>query len=113
MAKQAELRIEDLPEAALDAAGAFHTDWTCRIREDLRGEREAFAVILPLASYDHDDWRRAAARDLARAYAPKRVNIVAGDDEAAITATLSYLAGAPGVTGQYLKTHGNSLGDRA
>jgi hypothetical protein len=57
-------------------------------------------IIFPSAPYDHRGWRLAAVQDLARAVAPGRVNAIAGDDEAAIAATLVYLEGAPGVTGQ-------------
>ncbi len=63
---------------------------------------------MPAAPYDHADWRRAVARDLARAYAPKRVNVVGGND---LAATLDYLAGAPGVTGQYLPLDGAGAAD--
>ncbi|MFN2100198.1 Rossmann fold domain-containing protein [Altererythrobacter sp. MF3-039] len=105
MAGQAELRIAELPDSALEAAGVFHSEWIDKIADALSAADEV-VIVMSDATYDHDDWRRSAARDLARANAPKRVNVVAGSDEAAIAATLSYLAGAPGVTGQYLKTHG-------
>ena len=96
------LRIEWLPEGALDAAAAFHADWLVRARDALANGCEALAIVVPPAPYDHSDWRRAAARDLARAAAPARVNIVAGDDDRAIGATIAFLESAPGITGQYL-----------
>lgn len=101
---QTELRIGDLPQGAIGAAGAFHSQWIGRIEDALGGACEALAIILPAAAHDHSDWRRAAARDLARAHAPRRVNIVSGDDPDRVSGTISYLAGAPGITGQYLQT---------
>jgi len=102
---QAVLVIDDLPPGALDAAVAFHSNWLLQVREAL--ERSSLAIVLPPAPYDHTDWRRAAARDLARMAAPVRVNLIGGGSEAARAATLAYLEGAPGVTGQYLALHGS------
>ncbi len=104
MAGQAELRITELPGSALEAAHAFHNDWLGEIRATLAGEDDALVIVLTPAGYDHRDWRKAIARDLARAHAPKRVNIVSGKDPVKLTGTLSYLAGAAGVTGQYFET---------
>ena len=106
---QAVLRIDALPDSALDAAATFHGEWRGRA-QSLLDQRDVLAVVLPPAPYDHADWRRAAARDLARA-APKRVNVIASDDERAITAALAYLTAAPGVTGQYLPLDGHGAGD--
>ena len=102
---QAELRIDSLPERPLDAAAAFHCTHLDRARERLSAGPDALAIVLPHAPTDHDDWRRALARDLGRAYAPQRVNVVGGSDEAAIVAMLAYLKDAPGITGQYLPLH--------
>ncbi len=107
---QAVLRIAELPGDALGAAAAFHGEWLPRVRALLADGAEALAVVLPGAAYDHNDWRRAAARDLARAAAPTRANIVAGDDSQAVAAILAYLERAPGVTGQYLRTAGDAAG---
>ena len=98
------LRVEGLPDGALDAAAAFHADWLPRARAllDPSPEGEAIVLIFPVARYDHRGWRLAAVQDLAREAAPKRVNAVAGDDERAIAATLAWLAQAPGTTGQLL-----------
>ena len=109
---QAVLRIDTLPTAALEAAAAFHARHVARATDAL-GEADALAIVLPPAPSNHDDWRRAAARDLARAHTPKRVNIVAGDDEAAIAATLDYLERAPGVTGHYLQVDGQGADNPA
>lgn len=100
---QAELHVSDLPEDALGAARAFYDRWLKQAEDLLADESTALAIVLPDAPYDHDDWRKAAARDLARAHAPKRVNVIAGEEGNALGATLEYLAGAEGVTGQYLK----------
>lgn len=105
---QTVLRIEHLPERALDAAAEFHVRWADQALDSLASGAEALAIVVPGAAYDHFDWRRAAVRDLARKIAPARVNMVAGDDEAALAATLAYLAAAPGVTGQLLAVGGLS-----
>lgn len=104
------MRIESLPADAPGAARSFLDDCLPRVAEELAGH-DALAIVLPTAPYDHDDWRRAAARDLARAHAPQRVNIVAGNDETAIAATLEYLAKAPGVTGQLLRVGSQDEGN--
>jgi hypothetical protein len=107
MRGQAVLTVSDLPESALDAAARFHRDYVNHVRLLAEGSVADVAVVLPAAPYDHADWRRAAAHDLARALAPVRVNLVAGSDQAAIAATLAYLTNAPGVTGHYLALHGD------
>lgn len=109
---QQSVWIEDLPESALEATEVFHSAWRERF-ETLLGKADDLAVILPGAPHDHLDWRKAAARDLARAHAPKRVNIVVGDDRSAIAAALAYLAAAPGVTGQVLPVDGAGAGNPA
>ncbi len=103
---QAVLRIEELPEEALEAAALFYAEHVPQAREMLATDAEALVVVLPMAPHDHAAWRRAAAQDLAREAAPKRINLVSGDSSDTITATLEYLAKAPGVTGQLLPTDG-------
>jgi len=98
---QAVLRVEGLPDGALDAAAAFHAEWLSRAREAL-AESDALALVFPGAAYDHRGWRLAAVQDLAREAAPKRVNGVVGDEERAVGTTLDWLAQAPGITGQLL-----------
>lgn len=110
---QAVLRIEGLPIGALDAAAEFHRIWLAQARDALRGEADSLVIVIPLAPTDHRDWRRGIARDLARELAPKRVNLVAGDDPDAIAATLEYLGRAPGVTGQLLPVSGQGAGNPA
>ncbi|WP_209347245.1 Rossmann fold domain-containing protein [Pontixanthobacter sp. CEM42] len=98
---QAVLPIKTLPDAALDAAQSFASDWLPAIRDHLSKD-EHLVVILPQAPYDHVDWRRAAVRDLARAYAPVRVNFITSGPDGAVDASVEYLSNAEGVTGQYL-----------
>jgi hypothetical protein len=95
---QAVLRIESLPEGALEAAAAFHAEWL----PAARALSENLVLVFPAARRDHRGWRLAAIQDLAREAAPRRVNGVAGDDERAVTAAIDWLAHAPGITGQLL-----------
>ena len=67
--------------------------------------RQAMRLHLEGGRRRYRDWRLALARDLAREAAPKRVNVVAGPEGEARTATLRFLSDAPGVTGQYLVCH--------
>jgi len=110
---QTVLRIDGLPSGALDAAVEFHHIWLPKIRATLSGEADSLALVLPSAPVDHRDWRRGVARDLARELAPKRINLIAGDDAAAIAAILGYLEHAPGVTGQLLPVDSHGAGIRA
>jgi hypothetical protein len=101
-----QLDVGPLPDNALDAAAAFMALHLDTVRAIL-GEPDCstLTIILPPAPYDHRDWRRAVARDLARGTAPKRVNIVAGRPGEARNAVLRFLADAFAVTGQYLVCH--------
>ena len=107
---QAVLRVEGLPEGALDAAEAFYEAWLPQARAALNPSRseEDLVIVFPSAPYDHRGWRLAAVQDLARESAPKRANGIVGDDNEAIAATLHWLASAPGVTGQLLAVDGKS-----
>ena len=98
---QAVVRVDSLPEGALDAAAAFHAEWLPRAREALAGS-DALVLVLPRAAYDHRGWRLAVVQELAREVAPKRVNGVVGDEERAVAPTLDWLAQAPAITGQLL-----------
>ena len=106
----AVLRIDALPAGALDAAGEFHATWIEQARALLQAEAASLAIVLPLAPYDHADWRRAAARDLGRAAAPARVNVIASDEPAAIASALTFLEGAPGISGLYLPLESEGAG---
>ena len=94
----------ELPESGIDASAAFARDHLEAARSIL-ADADCLAIVLPPAGPDHADWRRALARDLARAYAPKRTNVVAGEDTTNREALLTYLANAHGVTGHYLEAH--------
>ena len=99
----AVLQIAELPQAPLDAAMVFHAEHlsdACDVLED--DEAQLLIVQLPPAGKDHDDWRRALARDLARKYAPKRVNVISAAADETAEPLLAYLVDAPGVSGQYL-----------
>lgn len=89
-----------LPPDPLSAAAQFHAD----IAPLVAGGDAA--IIFAPAPHGHS-WRLAAVQDLARAAAPARVNGIVGQGEAAIAATLAFLAAAPGVTGQLLVLAGN------
>ncbi len=110
---QAVLRIESLPNGALEASAVFHAEWMDRALANCDSGVESVALVVSDAPYDHGDWRRAAVRDLARRLAPVRVNMLAGGDPAAIDAALAYLASAPGITGQLLHLAGTGSDGQA
>ena len=95
------VRVERLPGAALDAAAAFHAHWAQQVRDAAR-DSEFVIVVLDPAPFDHADWRRAAARDLARAHADNCINIVAGLEGAALARMVEFLGRAPAIPGQSL-----------
>ena len=96
------IEISALPTAPILAAEAFFRDHFPSISQQSSTKLLHFVLFLPPAETDHDDWRRAAARDLARKFAPSRVNIIGGGNDEACEKTLAYLRDAPGITGQYL-----------
>ena len=104
---QAVLRVEGLPDAPLDAAMAFFEGWLPRARDALAGA-SGLAMLLPPADHTHRAWRLAAVQELAREAAPKRVNAIAGNDEASLAEALAFLEDAPGITGQLLAVDGKS-----
>ena len=59
----AVIRVEPLPDPALDAAAAFHARWADDVHCAAAQGREFIVVVLNPAPFDHADWRRAAARD--------------------------------------------------
>lgn len=98
--------VAELPDSGIAASAALFSDHlqaACALIG--QGEGESLVISLPPASSDHHDWRIALARDLARARAPARVNVIAGSDDEKLAEILHYLASAKGVTGQYLETH--------
>ena len=96
------ITVDELPTDPLAAAGVFHQHWLGRVEHQLDAGEDVL-IAVPGADYRHREWRRAVTVGLARKHAPLRVNMVAGEG-AAIEATASYLAEAPGVTGQYLES---------
>ena len=92
------VRIKGLPDDPLQAAAAFHAEHAA----GLRGTASDLLLVFPAADYTHRGWRLAAVQMLARAKAPLRINAVASDSAAAITAASEYLARAPGLTGQLI-----------
>ncbi|MDG5749766.1 hypothetical protein P8R33_01460 [Qipengyuania sp. XHP0211] len=96
------IAVDDLPKDPLAAASLFHQHWLSHIEHQLEDGLDV-VITVPAADHTHRDWRRAITAGLARKHTPRRVNMVAGEG-AALDATVSYLASAPGVTGQYLET---------
>jgi hypothetical protein len=103
--------VDDLPAEPLAAAGVFHQHWLPHIEATLESGEHVMVALAP-ADHTHREWRRAMAAGLARAHAPRRVNIVAGEGEA-IEAVEQYLVQAPGITGQYFEGDGRGAGDPA
>lgn len=99
----ATLRITGLPAAPLDAAAVFYAHRIAQIR-DLQASSpdECLTLVFPPADHSHRGWRLAAVQELARAYAPRRVNGVAGDDDQGLSAALALLEPCQGITGQLL-----------
>ena len=94
--------VEGLPEDPLDAAGHFQRHCLPHIEEHLVNGEDVMLVV-PSADHTHREWRIAMVTGLARKHTPRRINMVAGNGEA-VDSTETYLAGAPGITGQYLET---------
>ncbi|WP_379547476.1 Rossmann fold domain-containing protein [Qipengyuania sp. DSG2-2] len=111
--QQIVIETGELPSGALEAAAVFHETIAARVAQAAQDGASDVVLALPAAPYDHTDWRRTAARDLARAHAPVRVNVIGGGDAQARAATTAYLAGAHGITGQYLPLDNNGAGDPA
>lgn len=101
-AAPATIRVARLPDPALDAAAAFHAEWSAKVRQAAASGSECVVVVMEPAPFDHADWRRAAARDLARAHPDHCINIIAGSDGGAVARMVDYLGRAPAITGQYL-----------
>lgn len=97
-------------EDALDSARRFYTSGLQAAVLYLLELSEPLTLVFPPADHTHRGWRLAAVQSLARAQAPRRINAVESDDEAAITAAASYLERAAGVTGQYLQLDGHGAG---
>ncbi len=96
------ISVDGLPDDPLAAAGVFHQHWLAHV-EQVLGLGDDVTIMSPSADYSHREWRLAVVAGLARKHAPRRVNMIAGEAEAA-EATAAYLAEAAGITGQYLET---------
>jgi len=105
------VRVGPLPESALEAAAVFHAEWIDKVRNAAAGGSEYIVVTMHPAPFDHTDWRRAAARDLARALPDHCINIVAGSDGGAVARMAEFLGRAPAITGQYLPLAENGVCD--
>ncbi len=92
------VRVGGLPDEPLSAAAYFHA----QILPQLAPAGDSLTLVFDPADHPHRAWRLAVVQGLARDWAPLRVNAVASADEDAILAAATYLADAPGVTGQYL-----------
>jgi len=104
------IRVEDLPEEPLEAAAQFHAQVLPLIRAELAAEADHLTILFAASGHGHRGWRLAAVQELAREYAPVRVNGIESGEEAAITAAQVFLAGANGVTGQLLALDGKAAG---
>lgn len=91
------VRVEGLPDDPLAAAARFHAE----VVPTLPGAGDVL-LVFPPAEHPHRGWREAAIGALGRAFAPRRINAVASDNEAGIASARTYLAEAEGLTGQYL-----------
>lgn len=98
------LRVGPLPGEALAASARFHAEYLAPILAALADVTagEALTLVFVPADHCHRGWRLSVVQGLAREHAPRRVNAVASDDEAAIAAAARYLGAAAGVTGQYV-----------
>ncbi len=101
------LRVGGLGPEPLAAAARFYAEALPAIVAALAEVADHLVIVFEPADYTHRDWRLAAVRQLARDHAPIRLNALASEDETAITAAVTYLGTAQGVTGQYLLLDGN------
>ena len=92
--------VEALPDAALAAAALFHANHLPLIEIALATLDETLTIVFSPADHTHRGWRLAVVQELARQYAPLRINAVSGDNDAAISAAVNSLEIAEGVTGQ-------------
>jgi hypothetical protein len=93
--------VDGLPDGPLDAAAEFHAIHLPRIRHDSRAPTvSSLVVVFEAAGHEHRGWRLAAIQELAREFAPMRVNGVAGDDPRAVDEATCFFNDAPGITGQ-------------
>ncbi|MXO66907.1 Rossmann fold domain-containing protein [Altericroceibacterium endophyticum] len=111
---QEVLRVSVPAGGELQAASAFYDTELPRVRAHLTRLREQSAAAALLVCFidpaqervsAQHGWRLAAIQQLARDYAPLRVNGLqenggAGANDAAVDETAEWLQGASGITGQ-------------
>ena len=97
----------DLPISdPLEAAAEFYRMEASAIEallSDPEHPEDELLIVFRPASYDHRGWRLAVIQDLARKYAPVRVNGIVSTGGEAMAEASRYLATAPGITGQLLE----------
>jgi hypothetical protein len=104
---QAEMAVQGLPEAPLDAAAAFHAQWLPEARAALAAGHDLVLVFAP-AGHEHRGWRLAAVQELAREAAPLRVNALVATDGPGLMEMLGWLEQAEAITGEMLTVDGKS-----
>lgn len=97
--------VTGLPDDPIAAAAAFYA----AVVPTLSGSGD-LVLVFPPADHTHTAWRLGTVQSLARARVPGRVNAVGGGSAAAVDAAIAYLAGAPGLTGQYLPLDDSGAG---
>ena len=93
------VRVDRNHDDPLDAADEFYAEY---LERTSREEADLIVYLFDPAGHEHRAWRLAAIQNVARKFAPVRVNGIVGSDEGAVWQTLDWLAGAPGITGQLL-----------
>jgi hypothetical protein len=107
------LWLGNMPENPLDAAMYFHT----KCIPDIRMEFETllvishYTIVFEPDGHEHRSWRLAAIQELAREFAPGRVNAVVSKSESAIAAAQAFLERAEGITGQLLELDDSGAGE--
>ena len=99
-----------LPDEALAAVALFHAATLPPIRALLAEGEPVLTLAFATADYRHEGWRLAVVQELAREYAPQRINAIAGGDPAALARAATWLDKAEGVTGQTLLLDGTGAG---
>ena len=105
-------RVGPLPDGALAASARFHAEELPKVLALLNPPRagEDLVLFFSPADHTHRAWRLAVVQQVAREYAPARINALESDDKTAIAAALAYLGTAEGVTGQLLPLDGTGAG---
>ena len=94
-----------MPDDPLDAAALFYGNHLKLIEVGL-SVLDILTVQLPAVPKTHEQYLRAAMGALARKVAPRRVNAISGNHDAAMERAAAWLASAPGITGQYFAVDG-------